>query len=233
MTNTVTATRVADAVTALGADPTLATAPDEVVEVAGVADVLVLNCGTPSAERFAAMHAAARAARGGGHPIVLDPVGCGASAWRTERIRELARDATPDVVRGNAAEVAALAGITGGPALRGIRSDGAGSETLERIARSASAALGTVVLSTGQGSDIAADGATVHVLAVDAAVLSHVVGAGDVLSAIVGVWLARGIKPIDAVLAAHAAFATAARAAAGQGPGGFWPRFIDALAARG
>jgi hydroxyethylthiazole kinase len=233
ITNAVTATRVADALAAVGADPILASAPDEVAEIAGKADALVLNCGTPSAERFAAMRAAAREAHARGRPIVLDPVGCGASAWRTRCIRDLARDAAPDVVRGNAAEVAALAGVTDGPVLRGVRSDDAGPQALERIARSASAALRTVVLATGQGNDVAADGAAAHALTVDAAVLGHVVGAGDVLSAIIGAFLARGSTPLDAALAAHAAFAAAAHAAAGHGPGGFWPVFLDALAAYG
>ncbi|MHB8631173.1 MAG: hydroxyethylthiazole kinase [Candidatus Limnocylindria bacterium] len=233
ITNAVTAPRVADALAALGAEPILACAPDEVAQIARAAGALVLNCGTPSAERFATMRAAAREARAHGHPIVLDPVGCGASAWRTRCIRDLAAAAAPTVVRGNAAEVAVLAGVTDGPALRGVRSDDAEPELLERIARSASAALRAVVLATGQGTDVASDGSVAHGLTVDAAVLGHVVGAGDVLSAMIGAFLARGGAPLDATLAAHAAFAAAAGRAAGLGPGGFWPSFLDALAAHG
>lgn len=234
ITNTVTATRVADAVAAMGASPILASAMDEVADIARAADALVLNCGTPSVERFAAMRAAAAAAHAAGRPIVLDPVGCGASVWRTACIRELARGAAPHVVRGNAAEVAALAEIAG-PALRGVRSDDADRSlvhvmaVIAVIARSAAGALRTVVLATGPGSDALSDGTTDHALAVEVPALAHVVGAGDVLSALIGVFLARGHAPLDAVIAAHASFAAAARATSGSGPGSFWPAFTDAL----
>lgn len=229
ITNTVTATRVADAVAAMGASPILASAIDEVTDIAQAADALVLNCGVPSAGRFAAMRAAASAAHAAGCPIVLDPVGCGASLWRTASIRELARVAAPQVVRGNAAEVAALAEIAG-PALRGVRSDDADRSAVHGIARSAAGALGTVVLATGPGNDALSDGTTDHALTVEGPALTHLVGAGDVLSALVGVFLARGHGPLAAALAAHGAFAAAARAASGSGPGSFWPAFTDALA---
>lgn len=233
ITNTVTATRVADALAAMGAEPILASAPEEVGEVAARADALVLNCGTPSRERFAALRAAAIAAREATRPIVLDPVGCGASAWRTRNIRELAREAGPTIVRGNVAEVAALAGLAGGPALRGIRADAAGPADLARIATAASVSLQAVVLATDRGTDVAADGGATEPLTVDVPVLGLVVGAGDVLSAMVGAFLARGGTPLAAALAAHAAFAAAVRDAGSAGPGGFWAAFVDALAAHG
>ena len=231
ITNAVTATRVADALAALGAQPILAGAAEEVGEVAARADALVVNCGTPTGERFAALRAAAIAARTAARPIVLDPVGCGASAWRTRNIRDLAREAGPAIVRGNVAEVAALAGLAGGPALRGVRSAAAGPADLARIAAAASVSLHTVVLATDRGTDIAADGGAAERLTVDVPVLAVVVGAGDVLSAMAGAFLARGGTPLAAALAAHAAFAAAARDAGSAGPGGFWAAFIDALAA--
>jgi hydroxyethylthiazole kinase len=233
ITNSVTATRVADALAALGAEPILASAPDEIAEVTGRAAALLLNCGTPSRDRFAAMRIAGEEARARRLPVVLDPVGCGASEWRTRSIRELVPVATPHVIRGNGAELASLAAIDDGPALRGVRSAEAGAEALGRIARKASDALGAVVLATGRGTDVAADGATVHELRVDADVLGRVVGGGDVLSALVAVFLARGDAPLAATLGAHAAFAAAAVEGCRAGPGTFWPAFIDALATRG
>ena len=231
ITNTVTATRVADALVALGAEPIFAGAPDEVADIAARADGLVLNCGTPSAERFAALRAAGLAACGAARPIVLDPVGCGASAWRTRHIRDLASETAPTIVRGNVAEVAALAALAGGPVLRGVRSDAAGPADLVRVATAASVGLRAVVLATDRGTDIAADGGAAEPLTVHVPVLAMVVGAGDVLSAMVGTFLARGGTPLAAALAAHAAFAAAARDAGTAGPGGFWAAFIDALAA--
>lgn len=231
ITNVVTATRVADALAAIAVSPILASAPEEVGEIAAGAGALVLNCGTPTRERFAAMRAAAGSARDAGVPIVLDPVGCGASAWRTAAIRELARSAAPAVVRGNVAEVAALARIAEPPALSGVRAEPVDTDTLERVAGSASLTLSTVALVTGRGTDIVAARAETRRVEVDADTLDRVVGAGDILSALVGAFLARRRAPLAAALQAHAAFAAAASAARPRGPGSFWPAFLDALAA--
>lgn len=232
ITNAVTAARVADALAAAGADPILASGPEEVATIAAAADAVVLNCGTPSNERFAALGAAAAAARAAGRPLVLDPVGCGASPWRTAAIRALAAATPGAVVRGNAAEIAALAGRAG-PALGGVRSLAAGPAELQALARAAHARFGGAVLVTGAGTDVLADPTGVCELAVDATVLGRVVGGGDVLSALVGAWLGRGLDAAAAVRGAHAAFAAAAAGAATRGPGGFWPAFLDGLAAGG
>lgn len=231
ITNAVTAQRVADALAALGMQPIMASAVDEVAEVTRRSHALVLNCGTPTSERFDAMRAAAIEARAGAIPVVLDPVGCGGTEWRTRRIRQLGRDAAPAVVRGNAAEVAALADVAG-PDLHGTRSDDPGGSVIA-LARAASAALETVVLATGHGCDAVARGETVRPLSVDAPVLDRVIGGGDVLSAIIGAFLARGSEPLAATIGAHRAFAAAARDAAAAGPGTFWPAFLDRLATHG
>jgi len=143
VTNDVTSGRVADVLAAAGAAPILAASEAEVAEVAARADAVVLNCGTPSPERMRALCAAGVTARERGIPTLLDPVGCGASAWRTGQIRELAAAVRPAIIRGGAAEIASLADLVTTAELRGVSSIG-GDEIA--LARDAAVRLGAVVV---------------------------------------------------------------------------------------
>jgi hydroxyethylthiazole kinase len=107
ITNYVVMNETANATLALGALPVMAHAPQEVEEMASIAGALVLNIGTLSEDWIEAMLLAGKAARG---PIVLDPVGAGATRYRTETARRLLDELDIAVVRGNAAEIAILAG---------------------------------------------------------------------------------------------------------------------------
>lgn len=223
LANDVTAGRVADAIAAAGGRPIMSTADEEVAEIASRADAVVLSGGTPSAARLRALCAAGLAARAAGIPVVLDPVGCGASAWRTRSFQELAAGVRPTVIRGGAAEIAALAGIGTAARLRGVASSGGDDAA---VARAAAERLGgTVVvgraLSDGRRNVRRSDGP---------AVIARVVGAGDVLDALIALACA-GIA--DAFVGAElglARFDAAAARAAERGPGTFWPAFLDALA---
>lgn len=227
ITNFVTAERVADALAAAGAQPIFASALEEVTEIASRADALVLNCGTPSAERFVAMRVAAEAARGRELPIVLDPVGCGASAWRTRAIRELVGAIRPEIIRGSAAEIAALVDIDAGVALRGVST--VGTADTEGLARAASARLGAVVVVTGARDAIACP---TRSTARDATAFPYdrLVGAGDVLDALIALACVGEPDRMAAAAAGLTRFATAARHAGAAGPGSFWPAFLDGLA---
>ena len=239
LTNTVTVGRVADALAAFGALPVMASAPEEAADMVEHAQALVLNLGTPDESRWRAAEGAAQRARERGIPIVLDPVGCGATAWRTERGRQLAHLARVNVVRGNSPEIAALAGSsTPRTTLRGVtaqaRSDGSGDEAAaeeERVALAAATALGTTAVVTGP-VDVLSDGRRILRHTSGSPVLAQVVGAGDVLSALVGACLAVEDDGIAAAWAALALFAASARSAeaASEGPGSFWPALIDRLA---
>ena len=116
----------ANAILALGALPVMAHAREEVEEMVALAGALVLNIGT-SPPWVEAMVLAGRMARERGIPIVLDPVGAGATHYRTETVRRLLIEAPPAVVRGNAGEVATLAGIDA--EVRGVESIGAAPRT--------------------------------------------------------------------------------------------------------
>ena len=110
ITNYVVMNETANATLALGALPVMAHAPQEVEEMASVAGALVLNIGTLSDHWIEAMLAAGRAANRAGVPVVLDPVGAGATGYRTETAQRLLGDLKIAVVRGNAAEIATLSG---------------------------------------------------------------------------------------------------------------------------
>ena len=120
ITNYVVMNETANATLALGALPVMAHAVDEVEEMAAVAGALVLNIGTLSEHWIEAMLLAAKAANAAGVPVVLDPVGAGATRLRTETAKRILDEAEIAVVRGNAAEVATLAGPRGGDPRRRV-----------------------------------------------------------------------------------------------------------------
>jgi hydroxyethylthiazole kinase len=232
LTNGVTIQRVADALAAVGAAPVMASAPEEAADMSSHAQALLLNLGTPAHERFVAAAASGERARALGIPVVFDPVGCGSTPWRTERMRELAQHLGPSVVRGNAPEIAALASLPAPAALHGITADRTAA-SLQPLARDAARLLGCTVLVTGV-RDVLADAQRVREYREAAApVLGRVVGAGDVLSALVCACCA--VEAEDTFGAAEAAlvlFRTAIEQTHVEWhhPGSFWPALNDALA---
>src|ERR1700752_3963628 len=110
----------ANATLALGALPVMAHAREEVEEMAAIAGALVLNIGTLSPHWVDAMLAAGRAANARGIPVVLDPVGAGATPYRPETARRILGEVDVAVLRGNAGEVATLVGVDA--EVRGVES---------------------------------------------------------------------------------------------------------------
>ena len=108
ITNYVVMNTTANALLSIGASPVMAHAVDEVEEMAGLASALVINIGTLSGPWIEAMFKAAGAALRKGIPIVLDPVGAGATGLRTETSRRLMENARPTIIRGNGSEILAL-----------------------------------------------------------------------------------------------------------------------------
>ncbi len=108
ITNYVVMNSTANALLALGASPVMAHAEEEMEEMVGIASALVINIGTLSPAWVRAMFRAAEAARKRRIPIVLDPVGAGATSYRTRTARELIKAVPPEIIRGNASEIMAL-----------------------------------------------------------------------------------------------------------------------------
>ncbi|GAC1699509.1 MAG: hydroxyethylthiazole kinase [Candidatus Limnocylindrales bacterium] len=224
LTNEVTIGRVADVLAAAGAAPIMASAAEEVAEIAARADAVILNCGTPDPARLRVLCLAGAAARESGIPVVLDPVGCGASVWRTERIRGLVATVRPTIVRGGAAEIAALTGLASDAELQGVSSQGGDAVALAQAAANRLSAVVIVGAAISDGSRSAWN-------EIAAPILGRVVGAGDVLDALIALACVGQADRFIAAERGYERFVSAATAAAAGGPGAFWPAFIDAVAA--
>jgi hydroxyethylthiazole kinase len=228
ITNYVVMNETANATLALGALPVMAHAKEEVEEMAGLASALVLNVGTLSEHWIEAMLLAGRAASARGIPVVLDPVGAGATAYRTDTARRILDDVDVTVLRGNAGEVATLVGAEA--EVRGVESIAAGVEPAD-LAREAARTLGVVVSVTGP-VDHVSDGERVLAVANGHPLLATVTGTGCISSALTGCFLAaKPDGPLAAAAEALAALGVAAENAANgdPGPGTFHARLYDAL----
>jgi hydroxyethylthiazole kinase len=228
ITNYVVMNETANATLALGALPVMAHAVEEVEELASIAGALVLNIGTLSEHWIEAMLLAAKAANAAAVPVTLDPVGAGATRLRTETARRVLDEAEIAVVRGNAAEVATLAGREA--EIRGVESIGAVDSGAE-LAQAAATALGCVASVTGP-VDHVSDGERTIAIANGDALLGTVTGTGCMSSALTGCFLAvASDRPLEAAAEALVAFGVAGEDAAvdAKGPGSFHVALYDAL----
>ena len=230
ITNYVVMNETANATLALGALPVMAHAREEVEEMVGLAGALVLNIGTLSPHWVEAMLLAGRGANERGIPVVLDPVGAGATRYRTETAKRLLDELDVTVLRGNAGEVATLVGVEA--EVRGVESIGGGGDPAD-LAREAGRALGLVASVTGP-IDHLSDGQSVLAVANGHELLGRVSGTGCMSSALTGCFLAaKPDRPLEAAAEALAAFGVAGEDAArdARGPGTFHANLYDALAA--
>ena len=108
ITNYVVMNNTANALLAIGASPVMAHAEEEMVDMVNIASTLVINIGTLSKKWVKSMFKAAGAARKRGIPVILDPVGAGATSYRTKTARDLVAAEPPTIIRGNASEIMAL-----------------------------------------------------------------------------------------------------------------------------
>jgi hydroxyethylthiazole kinase len=227
ITNYVSMDIVANALLAVGASPLMAHAPEEIDEIVALAGALVINIGTLSGAWVAAMERAAERAAVARIPWVLDPVGAGATGYRTSTSLQLARR-HPAVIRGNASEILALAGAE--RATRGvdsIRGSADARDAGERLARE----LRCVVAVTG-AVDYVTDGT--RMLRVDNGhpLMAKVTAVGCTASAIVGACVALSADdPLPATAHALAIIGVAGERAAreARAPGSFRVKLIDAL----
>jgi len=230
ITNYVVMNETANATLALGALPVMAHAREEVEEMAAIASALVLNIGTLSPHWVDAMVAAGRVANERGIPVVLDPVGVGATRYRTETAHRILEEVRIAVLRGNAGEVATLVGVEA--EVRGVESIEAGDEGA-RLAADAGRALGLVAAVTGP-VDHVSDGERSVAVENGDPMLATITGTGCISSALTGCFLAVNAgRPLEAAAEALVALGVAGEDAAreAQGPGSFHVRLYDALAA--
>ncbi len=227
ITNFVVMNYTANALLAMGASPVMAHAPNEVAEMVGLAGALVLNIGTLTEEWIDSMLTAGRAAAERRLPVVLDPVGSGATALRTRSARRIIADVRPAVIRGNASEVLSLRDASsrtkGVDALHDV--DGA-AQTAAALARE----LNAVVAITGP-VDLVTDGRRTARVANGHSLMGCVTGTGCTATAAIGAFLAVDPDPFRAAATALAYFGLAGEVAAeaAAAPGSFMIGMLDAL----
>ena len=185
ITNIVTVNDCANALLAAGASPTMAHHPEEMEEFASNSDALVLNMG--ATECLEAMMTAGKAASALGHPVVVDPVGCAGSAFRREKCLDLIKEIHPACIRGNAAEIRALAlDMDVGRGVDDLRPD---SVLPSRYASELSRRTGAIVIASGKTDYLAAEG-DIYVLHGGSELMARITGSGCMLSSLLGAFLA-------------------------------------------
>jgi len=228
ITNYVVMNTTANALLALGASPVMAHAENEMKDMVGIASALVLNLGTLSDPWIRAMFKAATRARERGIPIVLDPVGAGATPYRTQAAQELIAAVPPTIIRGNASEIRAIVGEEG--QTKGVDSTAASEQALV-AARSLHERSGSVVCVSGAIDYIVGAGKALAV-ANGHPLMTRVTGLGCTASSLCGAFAA--VCGGDAAVAAAQAMVVmgiAGELAAGKsvGPGTLQLHFLDTL----
>jgi hydroxyethylthiazole kinase len=229
ITNVVVTNFTANGLLAMGASPVMAYAREEAGEMAGLAGALVLNIGTLNEPVVESMLIAGKAANEHQVPVVFDPVGAGATAYRTCTARKLISELDIAVVRGNAAEVANAAGMNW--SIKGVDS-GSGKGNLVELGKTAALQFNSVVVITGP-EDVVTDGNITYVIKNGHHLLTKVTGAGCLLTSVIGAFLAVEKNHAKAAASALAFYGVAAEKAAGlaaeAGPGTFQMHLLDSL----
>lgn len=229
VTNYVVMNFTANALLALGASPIMAHALEEVEEMVALSSALVLNIGTLSTPWIDAMFLAGRAANQMKIPVVLDPVGAGATRFRTDTSKRLLAVLKPAVIRGNASEILALCDQPS--RTRGVDSLDA-MTTAHAAAKNLATKHGVTVSMTGP-EDFVTDGQRVAMIANGHPLMGRITGTGCAASAITAAFCAREKDMFVAASAALGVFGIAGELAAQETalPGTFQVRLLDAIAA--
>lgn len=227
ITNYVAMNATANALLAIGASPVMAHAIEEVEDLVDISNALVLNIGTLSRPWIEAMLRAGMRARETGRPVVLDPVGAGASRFRTETARDLVSQVRPTILRANASEILALGDATGGA--RGVDA----RHTVEQARLTAVRLARTLdrTVSVSGAEDYITNGRIECRIRNGHPLMSRITGSGCVASAVTGAFAAVASEPILAAASALVVLGLAGEWAAQQAtrPGSYAVALIDGL----
>ncbi|WP_028573990.1 hydroxyethylthiazole kinase [Desulfonatronovibrio hydrogenovorans] len=227
ITNVVVTNITANVLLALGASPAMSVSEDEIEELVSLAGALVLNLGTPSRSQVRTMDLAGKKARELGVPVVLDPVGAGASKTRTETPLEFLEKGFVDVLRGNASEIMALAGSTEKP--RGVDSLHKSDQAVE-AAFGLSQKYGCVVCVSGE-KDVVVSGQNICRVLNGQALMTLITGMGCSSTCLVAAFAAVEKDLLKATAMGMAVMGLCGELAAkeAQGPGTLETIFLDKL----
>lgn len=231
ITNYVTANDCANCTLALGGSPVMADDPEEVEEMVSMASALVINLGTLNQRSLDSMRLAGSKANEKGIPVILDPVGAGATSLRTKTAKELLETISFGFVRGNASEIKCL--VEGNGKTRGV--DAADNENLD-LSKLAMAMAKEYKVSVGITGvmDVVSDGKSVYQLSNGHPLLTKITGSGCMTTAIIGLYLGAQRSPVEAGIMGISTMAVAGQLAfedlaAGEGMGSYRVKLMDHL----
>lgn len=226
ITNYVTVNDCANVVLAIGASPIMADESNEVEEMVAICDALVLNIGTANERTIASMLKAGKAANAKGIPVVLDPVGVGATSFRHQSVAKLMEAIHFSIIRGNMAEIKTIAGLevkSAGVDSLDEESDGA------QIARNLAQKLHCVIAITGK-TDLVTDGNVCYALDNGDIALTNVTGTGCMSTSLIGSFVGASKNALASAVAGILTMAIAGEIAdKSKGMGTFHVSLIDSI----
>lgn len=227
ITNYVVMNNTANALLALGASPVMAHSTDEVADMAAIASALVINIGTLEDRWVEAMLIAGKTALLKHIPIIFDPVGAGATAYRTMVSRKIIEDCKPTVIRGNASEIIAL--FNAGVQTKGVDTTES-SEYALTPAKMLAKQTGSIVVVSGE-TDYITNGEEVRTVRNGHPMMTQVTGMGCTATAVVAAFAAINPDTTEAATHAMAVMGIAGEIAASQsrGNGSLQINFLDEL----
>lgn len=227
ITNYVVMNNTANALLAIGASPVMAHAVEEVEDIVSISSSLVINMGTLSEKWVNAMLLAAKKAAQLNKPFVFDPVGVGASPYRTQVAQQIMEAATPTIIRGNASEIMALAQVT--HSTKGVDSTASAEDAVE-AGTQLSKSLNTTVVISGEVDFVITQNEVTKITG-GSDLMPKITGMGCTATSIIGACLGVEKDAHQAGCSAMQIMAVAGSKAEelSKGPGSFQMNFIDCL----
>ena len=210
ITNYVTVNDCANITLAVGASPVMAHADEEMEDMVALAQAVVLNIGTTDRTQLRSMFLAGAQANRLGIPIILDPVGAGATRFRTDACLKILKELKIAVLKGNGGEISVLAGA-GGKVI-GVDSAGTGADPVNMV-KDYAKRLGITVALTG-AEDIISDGKKTLRVSNGHPLMGGFSGSGCMAASVVGAFVAVSSDRVEATAVALAAFGLAGELAA-------------------
>lgn len=229
ITNYVTVNDCANICICAGGSPVMTDAAEDIPEMVGLASAVVLNIGTLNNRVIESMILAGKTANAKNIPVILDPVGVGATKYRTETAERILKEVKVDVIKGNHGEISILAGLGG--EVRGVDS-AKGADNVAEATKTLAVKTGCIVAATGP-VDYVSDGHHPITLRNGSEWMSTVSGTGCMLSAVVGAYVGACGPTLESVASAISVLNIASEAAAEGGkvfgPASFKTKLLDGL----
>lgn len=230
ITNIVVSNYVANGLLSIGASPIMSNAIEEMHELTAICQALVINIGTLTSEQVQAMIKAGKSANKNKIPVVLDPVGVGATTFRQETVKTLLNEIKFDLIRGNAGEIAYLAQVNW--KAKGVDA-GNGKANLSQIAKDVALKYDCIVSISGE-IDYISDGIKIAKIENGTTLFPKITGSGCLLSAVCGAFLTLDKNPFELIVSACTSYAIAGELAQknlkNNQTGQFYIGLLDSLA---